>query len=44
MIEEDDVDLEEEEEEDYRSENRRKASVVFSVIASVLSGEFLNTR
>ncbi|XP_073781094.1 cytochrome b5 reductase 4 isoform X4 [Danio rerio] len=32
------MDLEEEEEEDYRSESRRKASTVFSVIASVLSG------
>lgn len=43
MVNEDGEDSEEEEEEDYRVENRGNISTVFSVISSVLSGEFLNT-
>lgn len=43
MVKEDEEDFEEEEEEDYRAENRGNISVVFSVISSVLSGEFFDT-
>lgn len=42
MVKEDEEDFEEEEEEDYRVENRGNISAVFSVISSVLSGEFLD--
>ncbi|XDV39650.1 hypothetical protein PO909_008853 [Leuciscus waleckii] len=38
MVKEDEEDFEEEEDEDYRLENRGNISTVFSVISSVLSG------
>lgn len=40
MVKEDEEDFEEEEDEDYRLKNRGNISTVFSVISSVLSGEF----
>lgn len=42
MVNEDGEDSEEDEEEDYTVEHRGNISTVFSVISSVLSGEFLN--
>lgn len=44
MLKEDDEDFEEEDEKDCRSANRGSISAVFSVIFSVVSGEFLNTQ